>query len=184
MVATTTDGSVTVEAKKTTTEVDSREALTRTLIEGANAAVNSPENDFGVVVVDVGIKAADFPEAVEQSVFSQMRTEREVQADRLRAEGEQASISIRADVDRQIAIIVAEAVGVALRLRGDCEGEAFRILADALELDPEFFAFRRSLEAYQKFLNEDLTTLVLPADSELFRYLQGGAALGESTEGR
>jgi len=152
-----------------------RAAIMHMVRDRSDAAVKSTENDFGITIVDVRMKAADFPEAVEQSVFTQMRTEREVQAGRLRAEGEQVSVSIRADVDKQISIIVAEAERDAQTLRGEGEGEAIRILSEALKADPEFYAFRRSLEAYKIFLNENLTTLVLPADSELFEYLQGGA---------
>ena len=152
-----------------------RAAIMQRVRDRSDAAVKSVEGGLGVTVVDVRMKAADFPEAVEQSVFTQMRTERLVQADRLRAEGEQESISIRADVDRQITIIVAEAERDAQTLRGEGEGEAIRVLAEALELDPEFFAFRRSLQAYQAFLNQT-TTLVIPADSDLFRYLQSAAA--------
>jgi membrane protease subunit HflC len=151
-----------------------RAAIMQRVRDRSDAAVKSVDGGLGVTVVDVRMKAADFPEAVEQSVFTQMRTERLVQADRLRAEGEQESITIRADVDRQVTIIVAEAERDAQTLRGEGEGEAIRLLAKALERDPEFFAFRRSLQAYQTFLNQT-TTLVLPADSDLFRYLQSAA---------
>jgi len=175
MVATTTDGSVTVEAKKTTTEVDSREALTRTVIEGANAAVNSPENDFGVIVVDVRIKAADFPTTVEETVFIRMRTERDVQGQRLRAEGAEENLTITADVDRQVTIIRAEAEKTSNQLRGEGEAQAIAIFADALEEDPEFYSFQRSLEAYKKFLVEN-TTVVLSSEDDLFRYLTGPAS--------
>ena len=160
-----------------------RAAIMQLVRDRSDAAVKSAANDFGITIVDVRIKAADFPEAVEQSVFTQMRTERTVQADRLRAEGQQESIQIRADVDRQIAIIVAEAERDAQTLRGEGEGEAIRILAEALELDPEFYAFRRSLQAYQAFLQQN-TTVVLPADSDLFRYLQSGVAPAEAGEGQ
>ena len=85
-------------------------------------------------------------------MFNRMRTERDVQAQRLRAEGAEQNLTITTDVDRQVAIILAEADRTANSLRGEGEAEAIRILADALEQDPEFFAFRRSLEAYTNFL--------------------------------
>ncbi len=144
--------------------------VTRTLAT-ANNAVKAPENDFGVEIVDVRIKRADFPDATQENIFTRMRTERSVQAQRLRAEGEEQYRTRIADVDRQVEIIAAQADEEANRLRGEGEGEAIRILAEALEQDPEFFAFRRSLEAYSQFVGEN-TTLVLPADSDLFRFLQ------------
>ena len=100
-----------------------------------------------------------------------MRSEREIQANALRAQGEEEFLSKTAEVDRQVEVISAEADETANLRRGEGEGEAIRILAEALEQDPEFFAFRRSLEAYRQFLGDN-TTLVLPADSDLFQFLQ------------
>jgi membrane protease subunit HflC len=165
------DGTVVVDANKTEDGVDSREALTRLVLLGANAAVKSPENDFGVDIIDVRIKAADFPGTVEQTVFNRMRTERDVQAQRLRAEGAEQNLTITADVDREVTIIRAEADRTANALRGEGEAEAIRILADALGQDEEFFAFRRSLEAYTKFLTQN-STLVLSSENDLFAYLE------------
>jgi membrane protease subunit HflC len=96
--------------------------------------------------------------------------EREIQANALRAQGEEQYLTKTADVDRRVEIIGAQADEKANRLRGEGEGQAISILAEALEQDPEFFAFRRSLQAYSKILN-DSTTLVLPADADLFKFL-------------
>ena len=175
------DGTIIVEAKQTEDGVDTREALTRAVLAGANAAVQSPENDFGVEMVDVRIKSADFPASVEQSVFNRMRTERDVQAQRLRAEGEELSLAIRALVDRQVVIILAEAERAANTLRGEGEGEAIRIFADALEQDPEFYAFQRALQAY-KLIFDSQTTIVLSADSDLFNFLQDPVGRPQSSE--
>ncbi len=169
------DGTVVVDANKTDAGLDTREALTRQVLLGANAAVQSPENDFGVEIIDVRIKAADFPATVEQTVFNRMRTERDVQAQRLRAEGAEQSLTITADVDREVTIIRASADRTANTLRGEGEAEAIRILADALGEDVEFFAFRRSLEAYTNFLTQN-STLVLSSESDLFTYLQSPLA--------
>jgi membrane protease subunit HflC len=94
-----------------------------------------------------------------------------VQATRLRAEGEEEFRTITADVDRRVEIISADADRQSSTLRGEGEAQAISILADALGQDPEFFAFLRSLEAYKKILSTQ-TTVVLPADSPLFHYLQ------------
>ena len=126
---------------------------------------------FGIEILDVRIKRADFPSAVENSVFQRMRTERAVQAQRLRAEGEEEYLTKTADVNRRVRIISANAERDANILQGEGEAQAIQILAEALEQNPEFFAFRRSLEAYGTFL-QDGTTLVLSADSDLFRYLE------------
>ena len=163
------DGTIIV-APSLTDGIPSREAMMQVVIDSANETVKSRENDFGIEVVDVRIKRADFPGAIENSVFGRMESERDVQAQRLRAEGEEEYLTITAAVTRDVEIIVAEADEQSFRLRGEGEAEAIRVLAVALEKDPEFFAFRRSLEAYTNFLTQN-TTVVLSADSDLFRYL-------------
>ena len=165
------DGTLIVIPNRTPEGVETREALTRQVLNGSNAVVGSSENDFGIEIVDVRIKAADFPGTVEQTVFNRMRTERDVQAQRLRAEGAELNLTITTDVDRQVAIILAEADRTANSLRGEGEAEAIRILAEALEEDPEFFAFRRSLEAYTNFLTQK-STIVLSSQNDLFQYLE------------
>ncbi len=160
-----------VEALLTADGVPTRLAIVTAARLSANTAVNAPENDFGIRIVDVRIKRADFPETTEENIFSRMRSERQVQADRLRAEGEQDFRTRTADVDRRVEIIAADADKQSNELRGEGEGEAIRILAEALEQDPDLFAFRRSLEAYKVFLRGQ-TTVILSADSDLFKFLQ------------
>lgn len=159
--------------------VTTRAGIVARALSTANQVVKSSENDFGVDIVDIRIKRADFPDATQENIFTRMRTERAVQAQRLRAEGEELYRQRIADVDRQVEIISAQADEAANRLRGEGEGEAISILAEALEQDPEFFAFRRSLEAYRTILGDN-TTLVLPATSDLFRYLQSSEGTDDS----
>ena len=166
------DGTLIVTPNKTADGVYTREALTKQVLRDSNQVIGSSDSDFGIQIVDVRIKAADFPGTVEQTVFNRMRTERAVQGQRMRAEGEEQHLTITTDVDRQVAIILAEADRKANTLRGEGEAQAIKILADALESDPEFFAFRRSLEAYGKILPEK-TTVVLSSENDLFRYLEG-----------
>ncbi|MBI4304807.1 MAG: protease modulator HflC [Chloroflexi bacterium] len=125
---------------------------------------------FGIEIIDVRIKAADFPPDIEESVFARMQAERERIASGLRAEGEQQSAQIRADVDRQVTILVNEAQGESARIRGEGEGQAIEILAKELGKDPEFYDFQRSLEAYKKIIATD-STVVLSSESELFKFL-------------
>ena len=125
---------------------------------------------LGIQIVDVRIKRADFPPDIETSVFSRMEAERERIASGLRAEGTQRDSEIRANVDRQINIIIETAQGRSALLRGEAEQEAIDILATALEKDPEFYAFRRSLQAYRAFLDTQ-TTIIIDPDSDLLKYL-------------
>lgn len=138
--------------------------------------------EFGIETIDVRIKRADFPDTVAESVYARMQAERKRIADRERAEGAQRDAEVRADVDRQTAIIRADAEREANIIRGDGEAEAVRIFAESLGQDPEFYAFQRSLEAYKAFLSENSTTVVLPADSSLFQFLQApGGVSGITT---
>ena len=148
--------------------VFAREELTRKVRDVADT--RAKEQAFGISIVDVRIKRAEFPDSIVGTVFTRMRSEREIQANALRAQGEEQYLTKTADVDRRVEIIGAQADEKANRLRGEGEGQAISILAEALEQDPEFFAFRRSLQAYSKILN-DSTTLVLPADADLFKFL-------------
>jgi membrane protease subunit HflC len=129
------------------------------------------QEPFGVEMIDVRIKRADFPGEVAERIFARMRSEREKIARRLRAEGDEEAQRIRAQASKLQEVILAEADRDSNILRGEGEAEAIRRLAEALKEDPEFFAFRRSLEAYRKFMNQQ-TTVILPADSDLFRFLQ------------
>ena len=128
--------------------------------------------EFGIETIDVRVKRADFPDTIAESVYARMQAERKRIADRERAEGAERDAEVRANVDRQAAIIRAEAERDAQIIRGEGEAEAVRIFAESLGQDPEFYAFQRSLQAYKMFLPESGTTVVLPADSSLFQFLQ------------
>ena len=127
--------------------------------------------DLGVEIVDVRIKKAEFPSDALPNIFARMRAERDRISRELRAEGAEEDAKIRADVNRRTAIIRAEAGRQANLTRGEGEAQAIEIFAKALEQDPEFFAFTRSLEAYKQFLATN-TTVVLSSDAELFQFLQ------------
>ena len=165
------DGTIIVVAKKTASGFDTRTALMERVRDRSDANVNAADKDWGVQIVDVKIKRADFPPNVEQTVFNRMRTERDVQAKRFRAEGEEEGLTITADVDREVTIIRAQADRESNKLRGEGEAKAISIFADSLGRDPEFYAFRRSLETYIKTLTQN-TTVVLSSESDLFQYLE------------
>ena len=128
------------------------------------------DEPLGIEIIDVRIKRADFPDSVTPSIFTRMRAERNRIATKFRAEGDEQDLEIRAEANKSREVILADADKKSNQLRGEGEAEAIRILAEALEKDPEFFAFRRSLEAYQKVLNAG-TTVILSADADLFRFL-------------
>ncbi len=128
------------------------------------------DEPLGIELVDVRIKRADFPDSVTPSIFTRMRAERNRIATQFRAEGDEQDLQIRAEANRKREVILADADKRSNELRGEGEAKAIETLADALEEDPEFFAFRRSLEAYQRILNQG-TTVILSADADLFRFL-------------
>ena len=148
---------------------ESRSELLENVFEASKARVK--EGQFGVEMIDVRMKRADFSDRVQDAIYNRMRAERNRIATRFRSEGEEEDLKIRAQANKQREIILAEAERTGNEVRGRGEAEAIRILADALNQDPEFFAFRRSLESYQKFLNQQ-TTVILSSDAELFKFLQ------------
>ncbi len=125
---------------------------------------------WGVEIIDVRIKRADFPESVESSIFERMVAERFRKASAFKAEGEQRDKEIRAEVDRLVEITLETARGEAAILRGEGEKLAIDALAQALSKDPEFYGFVRSLEAYEASLPG--STIILDPNSELFQYLE------------
>ncbi len=133
--------------------------------------------EFGIEVKDVRIKRVEFPDEIALSIYGRMNAEREKEALKFRSEGREEEAKIKAQADKERAILLAEATRRAQELRGQGEAQAVEIYARALEEDPEFFAFQRSLEAYKAFLKSD-ATVVLSSQSDLFRYLAnpGGVA--------
>ena len=144
-----------------------------TLLDNVFEAVSlrTTENEFGIEMIDVRLKRAEFSDRVQESIFNRMREERNRIATRFRSEGEEEDLKIRAQANKEREIILAEAEQRSNEVRGQGEAEAIGILADALNRDPEFFAFRRSLEAYRKFLN-NRTTVILSSEAEIFKFLQ------------
>lgn len=132
--------------------------------------VNVEAAGFGIEIVDVRIKRADFPETISQAIFRRMQTEREREAKEIRAQGAELSERIRADADRQRTILLADSKRQSDVLRGEGDAERTKIFARAANQDPEFFAFYRSLQAYDQALDSSDTTMVLSPNMEFFRY--------------
>ena len=163
---------------------DSRTELLDDVRVADQESLAAEEPSFGVEMVDIRVKRADFPQEVAGRIFERMRSDREKISRRLRAEGEEEARTRRAAADREVEVILAAADRDSNRLRGDGEAKAIAILAESLNKDPDFFSFRRSLDAYKEFLSQD-TTVILSSESEIFKYLQSpGQGSSETTETR
>jgi modulator of FtsH protease HflC len=125
---------------------------------------------FGIEIVDVRIRRADLPPKNSQAVYQRMQTERQREAAEFRAQGSQKSQEIRAKADRDVTVLLAEALSHAEQIRGQGDSERNRIFADAYTRDPDFFAFYRTMQAYDKSMQRGDTHLVLKPDSDFFRF--------------
>lgn len=129
--------------------------------------------EYGIEVVDAQIKVLNFPEANKQSVFARMKAEREQMAKKYRSEGSEEAAKIRADAEKEQKILLSEAYKQAQKLKGEGDAEAIKIYGEAFQKDPKFYEFTRALETYEKTIDEK-TTLVLPSNSEILKYLENG----------
>jgi membrane protease subunit HflC len=153
----------------------SREPIMNRILENSKPQLAK----FGIELIDVRIKRADFPVEIADSVYARMQAERKRKADKERAEGAEIDASVRAEVDKEATIIVANAEKGANILRGEGEAKAIEIFAAAIGQDLEFYTFQRSLEAYGDIFAEK-STIVIPADSDLFQFLQSPKGLANS----
>ncbi|WP_371169878.1 protease modulator HflC [Aliiroseovarius sp. 2305UL8-7] len=134
---------------------------------------------LGIEVVDVRIKSADLPKQNLEATFERMRAERQrLAADEI-ARGNEAAQRLRASADRTVVETTSEARKNAQIVRGEADARRNAILAEALGRDPEFFAFLRSLEAYEKSLTGSNSSLVISPDSQFFDYLKSDAGRPE-----
>lgn len=132
-------------------------------------AVKADAAQLGVEVADVRIRRADLPVQVSQAINDRMKTERIREAKGYRADGEKTAQEIRATADKQATITVATAEKEAQQIKGEGDKKATEIWNKATGVDPEFYAFYRSLEAYRKSFDEE-TSLVLAPEGEFFSY--------------
>ena len=133
--------------------------------------VNDEAKRFGIEVVDVRIRRADLPEANSQAIFERMISERVREAKEFRAKGAEEAQRIRAEADKEKTVILAEATRKSEILKGEGESSSIDIYSEAFKRDPEFYSFYRSMQAYDKVLGEDGTTMILSPDSEFLQYL-------------
>ncbi|MEM6707379.1 MAG: protease modulator HflC [Pseudomonadota bacterium] len=126
----------------------------------------------GVEVIDVRVKRIDLPQAVSESVYDRMNSERHIEAEQYRAQGRERALAIRADAERQTVVLQADAYNEAEQIRGDGDAKAAGIYAAAYEQDPEFYEFYRSINAYGSVFGGKDDLLILDPNSEFFKYLK------------
>jgi modulator of FtsH protease HflC len=141
------------------------------------AQLDREAEGYGIQVVDVRIRRADLPEANSQAVYQRMQTERQREAAEFRAQGGQKAQEIRSKADREAVVIIADANSTAEQVRGAGDAERNRLFAEAYGKDPDFFAFYRSMSAYENGLRANDTRFLLRPDSDFFRFF--GSASGK-----
>jgi membrane protease subunit HflC len=139
---------------------------------------NIAATEFGIEVVDVRIKAIELPDDVRESIFRRMAADRQKEANLYRFEGRESAERIRANADREVQVILAEAERDGQTLRGEGDAVATEIYANAYGQDQEFYAFSRSLQAYGNAFGNSSDVMVLNPTSSFFDYFGSGSAEG------
>ncbi|MDG6230819.1 protease modulator HflC [Glaesserella parasuis] len=146
------------------------------LMAGAQKALNDGEDGaerLGIEVVDVRVKQINLPNEVSASIYQRMQAERAAVAREHRSQGEEKAEFIRADVDKKVVLILANANKTAEELKGQGDAEAAKIYAEAFKQEPEFYSFVRSLKAYEgSFAAGSNNMMLLKPDSEFFRFMK------------
>jgi membrane protease subunit HflC len=132
--------------------------------------VDHEATSYGIQVVDVRIRRADLPEQNSQAVYQRMQTERQREAAEFRAQGAQRAQEIRSRADREVTVLVADATSKSEQIRGQGDAQRNQIFAEAFNKDPDFFAFYRTMQAYETGLKPADTRLLLKPDTNFFRY--------------
>jgi membrane protease subunit HflC len=139
--------------------------------------VRPEARDLGIEVVDVRIRRTDLLPEVLKDTYERMSAERYAEAAQLRAQGRAKAAKITAEADRQKVEMIANAQRQAEIIRGEGDAERVRIFAEAFSKDKDFFAFWRSMKAYEESLGRG-TSMVIEPSSEFFRYFNRS---GETT---
>ena len=140
------------------------------IVDDIGNEVNQIVKRLGMEIIDVRIRRADYPEATSQNIFNRMRSEREQEAKEFRAQGAEEAQKIRSDAEKQKTILLAEAKRESEVIRGNGDGQAIKIYADAFGKDAKFFKFYRSMLAYEKTFVDKDTTMILSPESEFFDF--------------
>jgi len=128
--------------------------------------------DVGVKVIDVRVKRIDLPAEVSTAVYDRMNSERQILARQFRATGRERALEVRANADREVVVIAADAYREAEQIRGEGDAKAAAVYAQAYSQDPEFYKFYRSINAYAAVFGSKGDLLVIDPNSEFFKYLK------------
>ena len=131
---------------------------------------------LGILVIDVRIKGIELPANTSKEVYQRMRANMETIANRHRADGHAAAEGIQAAADAKVTILLAKARSDGQKIRAEGEAKAAAIYSEAFGKNKDFFAFYRSLKAYQTSFNSKQDILVLDQDSAFFSYFKHGFA--------
>ena len=132
--------------------------------------VNAEAQSFGVDIIDVRIKRADLPQANSEAIYKRMQTERQREAKEFRAKGAEMAVTITSTADKEVTVLLANAKKQSEIMKGEGDGQRNKIFAGAFGKDPEFFAFYRAMQAYEKALIGGDTSLILSPDSDFFKF--------------
>ncbi|MBU0969028.1 MAG: protease modulator HflC [Proteobacteria bacterium] len=145
-----------------------RDEITRLIV----AQSRKKLEEFGIELVDMKIKRLNYIDSVRRSVYDRMIAERNQIAEKFRAEGKGEASNIMGGKEKELQKIKSEAYRVAQETKGKADAKATRIYADAYGVDPEFYAFQKTMEVYKKSLSSD-SSLILSTDSDLMKYMKG-----------
>ena len=171
LTQTVNDGLRAEFGKRTIQEVVSGERST--IMDIIKQRADKESAKIGIQIIDVRLRRVDLPKEVSESVYQRMEAERKSVANELRSQGFADSEKIRADADKQKNIIITEAYKKAQTIKGEGDASAARIYADTFSKNKNFYDFYRSLEAYKKSFKTKEDIMVLDADTEFFKYLNG-----------
>lgn len=132
--------------------------------------VHSQMSPYGIAVVDIRIKRTEYPDETKPSIYEQMRSERQAVATQYRADGQSEARRILAEANRKAIVIEAQAYETAEKTKGEGDGEALQIYAEAYNTDIEFYTFYRTLQAYETIIDKDTTIFIHPG-SDLMKFL-------------
>ena len=149
-----------------------RDELMHTLRDRAN---ETAVKEFGIEIIDIRVKAIEFPGSVSENVYRRMATERQKLAQEFRSRGLELAEGIRADADRQQTVTLANAFAEAETTRGEGDGEAARIYADSYGSNEDFYSFYRSLQAYQNTFSGKDDIMVIDSSSDFMKFLKNPA---------
>jgi membrane protease subunit HflC len=137
----------------------------------AMAQASESSDELGIEIVDVRVKQINLPLEVSNSIFQRMRAERDAVAREHRSQGKEKAEIIRANIDRKVTIMLADAERKARELRGEGDAAAAQVYAETYSKSPEFYSFIRSMDAYRNSFSSKQDVLILEPDSDFFRYM-------------